>query len=583
VPLRGPARTFLPLLAYTGLAVLLFHNGWASPGDRVIGGHGDPEASIWYYAWIQHALGHGANPLLSDFLNFPDGVNLAWQTSQPLVAVVSWPVSAIAGPYVAFNAVATAALAVSAWCAFLAIRRWVPGRWPAFAGGLLYGFSPYMAAQSLGHVNLTLAFVPPLLVLLLDEVLVRRRWPWWRAGLVLGLLAAVQLYVSEEILATSALMALVVALTLAAMHRDRWRAALPHLARVVALAAVVAVALGAPLLHAQFAGPHRLPGIFQHPGGYSTDLLNFVVPTRAQQLDPAAAQRIAAGFTGNGSEENGYLSLPFLLLLAYTVWRRRRLAWVRVAAIAGAVAALLSMGPTLHVAGHGTRIPLPWVVFEHLPVFGNLLPARLMLYAFLAAAMLLALAVDDLLRARGRTLVAGTLLLAASLALLLPRFDFLAAPEDDPAFFTAGGDVQRIPEGASVLVAPFADEAATAPPETWQVLSGMRFRQPAGYFLQPDPGTPDGHLIGPVLRPLARAIVDVEDGRGAPQLTPALLAQMRADLRYWGTRAVVAGPWPHRAEMVQLLTTVLGAAPQQDQGVDVWWDVTAAAPAPGSG
>src|SRR5581483_6391616 len=127
------------------------------------------------------------------------------------------------------------------------------------------------------------------------------------------------------------------------------------------------------------------------------------------------------------------------------------------------------------------------------------------------------------------------------------------------------------------------DEAATAPPETWQVLSGMRFRQPAGYFLQPDPGTPDGHLIGPVLRPLARAIVDVEDGRGAPQLTPALLAQMRADLRYWGTRAVVAGPWPHRAEMVQLLTTVLGAAPQQDQGVDVWWDVTAAAPAPGSG
>ena len=569
----------LPLLAYTALAVLLFHEAWADPRHLTVGGHGDPEATIWYYAWIQHALSHGNNPMLSDFLNYPDGINLAWQTSQPLAAVASWPVALAAGPYVAYDVVATAALALSAWCAYLAIRRWVPRRSAAFAGGLLYGFSPYMTAHSLGHVNLTLAFIPPLFLLALDEVLVRRRLSPLRAGLLLGLLAVVQLYLTEEILATSAIMALVGVLTLAAMHRDRWRAALPHVARALGVAAAMVLALGAPLLYVQFLGPHHLSGTFQHPGGFSSDLLSFVVPTGVQQVDPGLAQRAVSHFSGNGAEQNGYLSLPFLLILAYTLWRFRRLVWVRVTAVAGAVAVVLSMGPTLHILGHSTHIPLPWAIFEHLPVFSNIIPARVMLYAFLVAAMLLALFVDHMLRSGGRVLAVGAAGLAATAVLLLPTVHFLAAPHDDPAFFAATGDQQRIPEGASVLVAPFVNHPAIASAEVWQVVGGMRFRVPSGYFLQPDPAKSDDHLTGPILRPLSQAIVDIGNSAGAPALTDAVLAAMRDDLRHWRTSVVVVAPWAHEDEMVQLLTTVVGRPPEQDQGVFVWWDVQPAQPA----
>lgn len=571
--LRRAALAFLPLLAYTALAALYFRNAWAAPHDLTAGGHGDPEASIWYYAWIQHALAHGNNPLLTDFLNYPQGVNLAAQTSQPLAAVVSWPVSAIFGPYAAYDAVVTAALALSAWCAYLAIRRWVPRRSAAFAGGLLYGFSPYMATHAQGHANLLLAFVPPLLLLALDEALVRRRWPWWRSGAVLGVLGTVQLYLTEEILATSAILAATGAVALVLFNRDRWRAAVPYAVRALALGAALVLALGAPLLYVQFHGPNHLPGIFQKPGGFSTDLFNFVVPTGAQQVSPGIAERVVAHFSGNGAERNGYLSIPLLLILAYTLWRFRHLAIVRVMGVVGAVAAVLSMGPTLRVLGVSTHIPLPWVVFAHLPLFGNIIPSRIMLYAFLAAALLVAVFVDHVVRSRGAVLAAGGLALAAALVLLLPSLDFLASPHADPAFFRAGGDAQRIPEGASVLLVPFVNDPAVAESETWQVISGMRFRVPSGYFLARDPNSADSHLTGPLLRPLSRALVDIVTDKGGPALTDSLVARMRDDLRYWRTQVVVLGPAPHAGELVELLTTVLGRPPQQDQGAQVWWNV----------
>jgi hypothetical protein len=292
-----------------------------------------------------------------------------------------------------------------------------------------------------------------------------------------------------------------------------------------------------------------------------------------QQVVPSIAERFARNFTGNGAEQTAYVGLPLLLILAYTVWRFWSLTWVRVVAVLGVVAAVLSMGPTLHVGGHQTHVPLPWVVFEHLPVFSNIIPSRVMLYAFLAAAMVLALFVDHVLREPGRVLAAGGVALVAALVLLLPRFDFPAAPHDDPQFFRGGGDAQRIAEGGDVLIAPFVNHPAIAEAETWQVIAGMRFRVPSGYFLQPDPQGRDDHLTGPVLRPLSSAIVDIQEGRGAPPLTADLRARMQDDLRAWRIGTVVVGPWPHSAEVVRLLADLLGRPPQQDQGVSVWWDV----------
>src|SRR5260221_2580737 len=80
VRLRRAVLAVLPLLAYSALAVLLFHSAWSAPSTVTVGTHGDPDTTVWYWAWIQHALSHGDNPTLTDYLNYPDGVNVTWQT-----------------------------------------------------------------------------------------------------------------------------------------------------------------------------------------------------------------------------------------------------------------------------------------------------------------------------------------------------------------------------------------------------------------------------------------------------------------------------------------------------------------------
>jgi hypothetical protein len=558
----------LPPLLLLGLAVLFFHNAWAAPRSTTVGVRGDADATIWYHAWVRHAVAHRVFPLLSDHLNAPDGINLTWQTAQPLTGWASWPVAAAAGPYAAYDVVATLAVALSAWCAYLVIRRRVPRRIAAFAGALLYGFSPYMAAHSLGHLNLTTAFTPPLLLAVLDEMLVRQRRAAARSGLLLGALVTLQLFVAEELLATEALMGTAAVVVLALLHPQQVRRHAAHAVRALLVAAAVLLVCGGWLLAVQFRGPHRLGGTFQHPGGFSTDLLQFVVPTSVQQLQPQAAERVATHFTGNLSEQTAYLGLPLLLILASTCWRFRHVAWVRVVAWLGAVAAVLSLGPTLHVRGHATHIPLPWVVLEHTPVLANLVPSRLMVYGYLMVALLLALFVDQVLRLRPAGAAMGGALVLAALALLLPRFDFPASAHDDPPFFTA--DVQRIAPGSSVLVAPFVSGGDEVDPEAWQALGDMRFRMPGGYFLQPDPDDPGSHLLGPVPRPLSATMLSIEQGAPPPPLTGDLRARFDADLQHWQVRWALVGPMPHREAMVAFLTELLGSAPEQDQGVMLW-------------
>ena len=144
-------RRFVPfsgatLAAYVALAVAVFSSAWQHPAGRWVGQDFDPILFIWHLRWVPFALAHGHDPLISDYLNYPDGFNLMWNTSILLPAFLLSPVTLLLGVVVAYNVLATLALALSAWCAYFALRRYVR-RVPAAVGGLLYGFSPFMFAH----------------------------------------------------------------------------------------------------------------------------------------------------------------------------------------------------------------------------------------------------------------------------------------------------------------------------------------------------------------------------------------------------------------------------------------------------
>jgi len=272
------------LVIYTGLAVALFSGAWVAPTTSSLGLAGDPQEIIWFLRWPSFALTHGQNPLFTNYIDYPAGVNLMWNSSALLPALALAPIGYLAGFVLAYNVLMTAGVALSAWTAFLLIRRFVSSSLAAGVGGLLYGFSPFMTAHSLGHSQLTVAFMPPVLLIVLDEIVrVQRRRPLV-SGLLLGVAAAAQLLIGEELLAMTAVVGLLLLCLAAGLYPGEVRAHLGHAWRALACAAIAFTVLVAVPVGFQFFGPQRLAGRVHAPNLYVSDALSFLVPRSRQQL-----------------------------------------------------------------------------------------------------------------------------------------------------------------------------------------------------------------------------------------------------------------------------------------------------------
>ena len=190
-PTRGPAtaRELAVVFVITlALAVVWWHLAWEFPRGNQIGGAGDADEYSWFFSWMPFALGHGLNPLVSTYVNFPSGINLMWNTSVLLPSFLMAPVTIIWGAAFSYNVVLTLAPALACSFSYLAFRRWT-GRLPSLAGCLVVGFSPYVTSQAVGHLAQVLMASAPLFLILFDRLLVVQSATPWREGLALGLLA----------------------------------------------------------------------------------------------------------------------------------------------------------------------------------------------------------------------------------------------------------------------------------------------------------------------------------------------------------------------------------------------------------
>lgn len=551
------------------LAVLFAAGVWAHPGTRWLGYAGDPQQATWFLRWTPYAIAHGQNPLLTDHIAYPGGVNLMWNTLMLLLGVVLAPITLTLGPVVAYNVAITLAFALSGVAAYAALRRLVGPGAAALVGALFYEFSPYTAAHALGQLDLTVAVGPPLVLLLLHEALVRRRWSARRVGVLLGLVAVGQAFVAQEMLASSAIAAAVLVVVLAVRHRAEVAARWRHAARALGWALLVFVPLMALPLWVQLVGPQALHGRVQAPGVFVSDLLGAVMPTQSQLLSSAGAVDFSQRFSGNPVEWSAYLGVPLLALLCFAAVRWRGDLRVRTAVVCGAVFLLLSLGPSLHVGGVDTGVPLPWALLDRVPLLADILPGRMTVYLDLCAAVVLAIAVQNARRVSGVALRRrAALALAAVGVSVLPALPLPTDSVPVPAFFTSGA-AQRLPASGSVLVAPFTTDFTAAAPMVWQASAGMTYRMPGGYAMISD-ATGAAHQ-GPLPTALSDALQAIAAGRGAPALSSSTRAQMRADMQRWDVRAALVGPMPHRAEATAFLTALLGCAPQSVDGVDVWW------------
>ncbi len=549
------------------------------------GGCGDNGQEIWFLRWGAYALVHLQDPLRTNWIDFPWGADLANSTSMPLVSMLATPVTLLFGPVATYNVISVVAFASSATAAMFACRRWVSSWRAAFVGGLLYGFSPYMIGQGNGHLFVLLTFVPPLLLLVLDDIFIRQAWSWKRDGASLAVLLLAQLGISPELLAEEALVAALGVLVVCAARPARVRAAWAHIWRSLALGIGVALPFIAAVGVIGLTGPEHISGPV-HPvsllAGISSDLLSPVIPTTNQHFSFGAGTygtKLVALTPGGGSPptpdaaENGaYIGVPLLLLLVIGTWRVRRETVIRFAWLMALISFVLSMGARLHVGGADTVIRLPFYVLAHLPLLQSEAASRYTLLMWLFLALLTAILVDRWLlgpRARseapsrsrrlGRWRIGGTILLALALVSLVPQWPYQVNASDVPAWFSSA-DVRRIPVGSTLVTYPYASNNHNLP-MFWQAVNGMRYRIPVGEVVLADP-----HFTA---FEVAFNLCWVNPALRMPPRT--LIAGSQAALRQWHVRWVVV-PLQYSVNpscAIRFLTATLGA-PRWQHRAAVW-------------
>jgi len=542
-------RNLLALALYGGVSIGLF-GPWIL--DRMStwflsGQPQDGSLFLWAFNWWPFAISHHYSAMYSYAAWAPAGINLAWATTIPAPALALQSLTHSYGPMFSFNVAELAAPALASWTAYLLCRRLTRSFFPALIGGFFFGFSPALIDEiGQGHPSLTLVFLVPLCAYLIVRLLEGSMHPLVYMQL-LGVVLAAQFYVGDEIFATMTLVGGLCALIGFAAGPAARRRLLLRAIAPTAGAYAIAVILAIPLLSTAFTRPRIIKAIHFSTIDYGAkgtgDFLRYITPGRFTEHWGMFVTR----WSGNP----WYIGVPLIaviILFAITEWRRRATRML----IAGLLLILLvSLGDTLTVFGAPI---LPWRLFAAMPVLNIAQPGRLVTYAYLVIAVIVArwLARSSrppepppepspyppssplwrptpLPRRSLRPLGWLPVLLAA--LTILPNYtaDVWAQHVPSLSFLASGAYKRYITPGEIVWVLEVHPDRQL----TWQAETGFYFRLSGGFFGGTPQGVPPSALqerlaigqVGP-----AATVTDIRNYLAAHHVGAIIAAQVPWDV-----------------------------------------------------
>ena len=567
-------------LVYLALGFVLWIHAWSDGATtHTLCGCGDPALFLWFFQWPATALSHGQNPFFSTAMFHPSGVNLLAQTSVTGLSLPLVPVTWIWGPVASLNVASTITPALTAFFAFVVIRRWAPWTPAAFVGGLFYGFSPFvLTSLEFAHLMTAALMLLPLILALLDEILVRQRHSPVGAGVALGLLVFYQFFLSSEVLALCAVLVVVCVAVLVVAARiadpDGLRRRAPHAAQGLGVGLLVGVVLLAWPVWFALDGPGHLSGLVWRNlnaiGGYTpSGFVSASYPSHGGDI-----YLTLGGYEGSPLASSGYLGWSFLAVLVAGVagfWRDRRLWFFGFLFVLSGV---LSLGPR-----RGWWVPEQ--IFDRLPVLENVIEQRFMAVGFLAAAVLLAIILTHVhewvpdWRGLLSALAVAVVALFPIATTFVPKLPFAMRPVILPRWYA--NVAPTLPSGRVLLSypAPFSGIQSAM---SWQAVNRMHYSQAGG-------GGPQGQAFrAGSAEPGFRVLQHLGFGIGVPLATgtPAEYAAVRHALVVWQVNTVVVATNLSAPALQQghdptytaaFMTAALGRLPVFQEGAWVWYHV----------
>jgi hypothetical protein len=347
------------------------------------GGFRDAYQHLWSLWWTKKALLElGDSPANLTYLYSPMGMYhpLLWVT--PYVQLLSIPLQTPLGLIGTYNLLWLISFSLCGLTMYLLGYYLTGSQVAAFVTGLIFAFFPNKFAHSAGHYLQLPIYWFPLYVLYLFKLF---RSPSRKNTILCGIFLAFSSLI--HIIHTAYFVIPITLAFLAGQFFSRSdRRAWLRFVRHFTLAGIIALALVSP-----FYGPYLYSSLTSSTDyiseagdvSFSSDLLSFLVPFENhpfwRNIEPVhslAHRLVPEG--GNALESLAYVGwLPLGLALVGIYAKRRQSTMWWIIAI---VAAVLSLGPLLHVNGHlvnekfdglSSHVVLPYAVLDRIPFYNE--------------------------------------------------------------------------------------------------------------------------------------------------------------------------------------------------------------------
>ncbi|MBU1943231.1 MAG: hypothetical protein KKE36_06115 [Actinobacteria bacterium] len=429
---RKNAAVFLVILLFFALLSVFLTRPILTQGDHaVVGNPYDPTHQVWTIAWDLHALSENPLDLFDANIFYPNPYTLAYSDSQVVTAVLAAPVVAATGnPVQAANMMLIFHFLMASLGGYFLVRHLTGSRFAGVIAGIAFAYAPYKIAH-LTHLNLLAVEWIPFALLFLHLYCEKGKTRDLALFALFFVLEALSAWSYAFMTALAVGLFLLVRLIVARKtYTLRW---VVKLGVAVVVAGLLVLPFALPYLRVHSSEPEFEREISE-VDFYAVDAQDFLMAPAESLVwgGLTAPLRRQAAFRGSATERAMFPGLVALVLgIAGAVYLFRRRRWkpenrfsfwfyITLPIVSG----VLCLGPSLHLFGRSTNLPLPYrFLYYVVPGFKALrTPARFSVLIALSLAVLAGYAVKgltDWLRGKDGVLLSALVGFALLTVLLL--------------------------------------------------------------------------------------------------------------------------------------------------------------------
>lgn len=379
---------FAALVGFFVLATVIFtYPAALNLTTHFIGDGGDALQNVWNMWWFKRAIFDlGTSPFYTDLLHHPYGISLLLQTYSLANVLIALPFSLFLNMQATYNIVVLFSFVASGVTMFYLASHLTKNDYASLVAGVVFAFSAYHFAHTLGHLNLLSIQWLPLFTLYLLKV-------FKDGGLKNGLLLGLSLILVALSSWIYLLYAGILGLILLIWHfKDLLKKKKRFL--FLGVGALLFLIVVGPIIFGMLK-IILFEGVY---GNHETHLWNadisaYFIPGRFSTFG-GFFEGIWSNWNGNAVEASLFLGYAAIILGVYALIKiKKALKW----GIVALVFFFLSLGPTLRFFGMNFDIPMPYDVLGHLPLMNfSAVTVRFGVMVSFCFAILAAFALADL-------------------------------------------------------------------------------------------------------------------------------------------------------------------------------------------